>query len=153
MDNAKENATALFLKWLRVEHPDLYQAAMQKTFADNTAAGSQLGSLGSWADTITGFFNNVTQLATTYLTDTAQVKNVSLNAGRVSQGLPPLNTNGTVMSPEQMQAAGYASATITQIEANMAKGAGSITGAIGAMPWYFWAALAAAGLWLVMRRK
>lgn len=149
----RENAALLWIQSLRMNYPDLWQAAMQKTFADQHAAGTQLGDLGSWADSFSSFFNNVTQLATTYLTDTAAIKNVSMNANRVNQGLPPLNTNGTVMTPEQMTAAGYSNATITQIEANMAKGAGSITGGIGAMPWYFWAILAGLGGYLLLRRK
>jgi len=52
---------------------------------------------------------------------------VQLNAQRVSQGLPPLNPDGSVMSLAQMHAAGYNTSQIQQFESTLAGGMSTTT--------------------------
>lgn len=77
---------------------------------------------------------------------------VSTNAARAARGLPPLNSDGTVMTPAQLAAAGYTSAQISAMEAALAA-SGSTTTTIMGLPWYLWAGGAAALLFVLAKRK
>lgn len=78
---------AMFLAWLRMNYPDLYNEAMP---APQQISGF-LDSLGS---TFNNIVNNVTtalpNLANTYAQYRSQSQLISMNADRARQGLGPL---------------------------------------------------------------
>ena len=95
----------------------------------NDTGGSSY-DFGNFATDFGSLLQNVSTAASTYLTAANSVNNVSTNISRVSGGQAPLNANGTIMTVAQMQAAGYPSATIQQIEANLARSPGGSTGTL-----------------------
>lgn len=120
------NTRLMWLAWMKTHYPVVYAEALRRTLNPAAAPASemQLSGLGDWAsftDSFNSLLQNVSNVATTYLTSKAQVQQVTSNVQRINAGLPPLNANGTVMTAEDMQAAGYSAATISQVEANLAR--------------------------------
>lgn len=99
--------------------------------------------------TVSGLASATASL-TTALNPAASASLLATNAQRAAQGLPPLNANGTVMSPAQLAASGYSSSQINTWEAALS--AQTPTPLIFGLPWYLVAG-AAALLYFVLSKK
>jgi hypothetical protein len=146
----------LFMTWLKAAYPVVYNEAMRATLAAlPTPRGvptANLGDFSSFVDSFNSLLNNVSDVATTYLTSKQQVQQVQQNVQRINSGLPPLNANGTVMSAADMQAAGYSQATITQVEANLARSGMIHIGGAAIPTWAVFGALGV-GAFMLLRRS
>jgi hypothetical protein len=157
MNNLEQNRVA-FMIWMRNRYPALYREALRMTTAPlagpNGTPSAGLGDFASWTDAFSGLLKNITNVATTYLTSKADVQMVSQNVQRINAGLPPLNASGQVMSVAEMQAAGYSAATISQVEANLARSGifGSLTASTGIPSWAIFGALGL-GAFVLLRRS
>ena len=114
------------------------------TSAPNTSTTS-VSSLASVFSTLTSVAGAVAKIV-----NPGSSNIVALNAQRAAKGLPPLNADGSVMTPAQLAAAGYTSSQISAMEAALAA-SGSTTMTILGLPWYLWA-LAAGGLAVVLAK-
>jgi len=111
--------------------------------SSSTTSPSSLASIFSTLTSVAGAVAKIVNPTTSNI--------VALNATRAAQGLPPLNTDGTVMTPAQLAAAGYTTAQISAMEAALAA-AGSTTMTILGLPWYLWA-LGAGALAVVLAKS
>jgi hypothetical protein len=117
------------------------------TTSEGTTPQFSASSLASTFSTLTSIAGSVAKII-----NPSSQNIVALNAQRAAQGLPPLNADGTVMTPAQLAAAGYTSAQITAMEAALAA-SGSTTLTVLGLPWYLWAGGAAALLFVLAQRR
>lgn len=146
----------LFMAWLKNTYPALYQAAVAATLnplaGNNATPVATLGDFSSFVDSFNSLLTNVTNVATTYLSSKQQVEQVQRNVSRINSGLPPLNANGTVMTAADMRAAGYSEASISQVEANIARSGMIQIGGASVPSWALFGALGL-GAFLLLRSR
>lgn len=85
------------------------------TTADTTPSTNWASVFGTVLSTVTTAVKTVANL-----TNPASASILAINTQRAAQGLPPLNNDGTVMTPAELAAAGYTSAQISAMEAKIA---------------------------------
>jgi hypothetical protein len=118
-------------------------AAASTSSSSSTTSASSLASIFTTLTSVAGAVAKVVNPSSSNI--------VALNATRAAQGLPPLNSDGTVMTPAQLAAAGYTTAQIASMEAALAA-SGSTTMTILGLPWYLWA-LGAGALAVVLAKS
>jgi len=95
------------------------------SLSSNVTPAPAQGASVSSIPAVNTLFNTLVATAANVATNALTGNSAALvqeNAVRVQQGLPPLNPDGSVMTVAQMQAAGYTSAQIQQIESTLSGG-------------------------------
>jgi hypothetical protein len=87
------HSKAEFLKWVKIQHPALYQATMAQVGGD----------LGALSDTISKIFDNVTNVVTkvggAYVQGRSAYELLKANIKRAKMGLPPAQTLDEANAP------------------------------------------------------